>query len=176
MPGSANVNSTDALRRFAAAVAVFQQEARACLQVLDGQLRQITLWLEQDRPLFWKREIEHCMREMNEARVRLHQCRMRRTGDFRPSCIEEVKALEAAKRAMEFAQQQIPNIKRWHIEVSHEGNEFRGRASQLAQTVERDIPHLLALLAAATERLESYAAIPAPPPLEVRATDPQTPP
>ncbi|MGV2332718.1 MAG UNVERIFIED_CONTAM: hypothetical protein LVR18_00750 [Planctomycetaceae bacterium] len=100
--------------------------------MLDGQLRQITLWLEQDRPLFWKREIEQCMREMNEARVRLHQCRMRRTGDFRPSCIEEVKALEQAKRAMEFAQQQIPNVKRWHGEVSHEGNEFRGRASQLA--------------------------------------------
>lgn len=176
MSGSAHVNSTDALRRFAAAVALFQEEARSCLQVLDGQLRQMVLWLEQDRPIFWKREIEHCMREMNEARVRLHQCHMRRTGDFRPSCIEEVKALEAARRAMESAQQQIPNIRRWHIEVAHEGNEFRGRASQLAQTVERDIPHLLALLAAAAERLESYAAIPAPPPLEVRDSDPQSPP
>lgn len=173
MSGSANVNSTDALRRFAAAVVLFQQEARSCLQVLDGHLRQITLWLEQDRPIFWKREIEHCMREMNEARIRLHQCRMRRTGDFRPSCIEEVKALEAAQRALEFAQQQVPNIKRWHTEVSHEGNEFRGRASQLAQTVERDIPHLLALLAAAAERLESYAAITAPPPLEARAPEPE---
>lgn len=175
MSGSANVNSTDALRRFAAAVAVFQDEARSCLQVLDGHLRQMNLWLEQDRPVFWKREIERCMRDMNEARVRLHQCRMRRTGDFRPSCIEEVKALEQAKRAMEFAQQQIPNVKRWHAEVSHEGNEFRGRASQLAQTVERDLPSLLALLAAATERLESYAAIPAPPPLEARASQPEIP-
>ncbi len=174
MSGSANVNSTDALRRFAGAVTVFQEEARSCLQMLDGQLRQITLWLEQDRPLFWKREIEHCMREMNEARVRLHQCRMRRTGDFRPSCIEEVKAMEQAKRAMEFAQQQIPNVKRWHAEVSHEGNEFRGRASQLAQTVERDIPHLIAMLSAAAERLESYAAIPAPPP-EVQKTKPENP-
>lgn len=173
--GSANVNSTDALRRFAAAVAMFQDEARSCLQVLDGQLRQITLWLEQDRPIFWKREIELCMREMNEARIRLHQCRMRRTGDFRPSCFEEVKALEAAKRALEFAQHQVPNIKRWHTEVAHEGSEFRGRAAQLAQTVERDIPHLLAMLAAAAERLESYAAITAPPPLEVRAPEPENP-
>jgi hypothetical protein len=30
------------------------------------------------------------------------------------------------------------------------------------QTIERDIPHLLALLAAAADRLEAYAAIPAP--------------
>jgi hypothetical protein len=161
MSRSANVNSTDALRRFAAALAVFQDEARSCLQVLDSQLRQMTLWLEQDRPIFWKREIERCMREMTEARVRLHQCRMRRIGDFRPSCIEEVKALEQSRKDLEFAQHQIPLVKRWHGEVGHESNEYRGRAAQLVQTIERDIPHLLALLAAA-DRLEAYAAIPAP--------------
>lgn len=162
MSRSANVNSTDALRRFAAALTIFQNEARSCLQVLDSQLRQITLWLEQDRPVFWKREIERCMREMTEARVRLHQCRMRRVGDFRPSCIEEVKALEQARKDLEFAQHQIPLVKRWHTEVGHESNEYRGRAGQLVQTIERDIPHLLALLAAAADRLEAYAAIPAP--------------
>jgi hypothetical protein len=162
MSRSANVHSTDALRRFAAALQVFQDEARSCLQMLDGQLRQMTLWLEQDRPVFWKREIERCMREMTEARVRLHQCRMRRIGDFRPSCIEEVKALEQSRRDLEFAQHQLPLLKRWHAEVAHESNEYRGRAAQLVQTVERDIPHLLALLAAAADRLEAYAAIAAP--------------
>jgi hypothetical protein len=43
------------------------------------------------------------------------------------------------------------------------------------QTVERDIPHLIAMLAAAAERLESYAAIPAPPQLEVRDTESENP-
>ena len=84
MGRSANVTSTDAIRQFAAAVLAFQEEARMCLTVLDSQLRHILFWLEQDRPQFWKREIENCSREMTEARVRLHQCRMRRLGDFRP--------------------------------------------------------------------------------------------
>ncbi len=162
MSGAANVQSIDAIRYFAAAVAAFQEEARLCLSQMDSQLRQILFWLERDRPQFWKREIENCMREMTDARVRLHQCRMRRIGDFRPSCIEEVKDLEKAKSDMEFAQKQVPNVKRWLAEASHEGNEYHGRASQLIQTIERDLPRLLALLAFTVDRLETYAAISAP--------------
>ncbi|MFN9719563.1 MAG: hypothetical protein ACK58L_12765, partial [Planctomycetota bacterium] len=162
MSGTANVQSIDAIRSFAAAVQAFQEEARMCLSQMDSQLRQILAWLERDRPTFWKREIENSMREMTDARVRLHQCRMRRIGDFRPSCIEEVKDLEKATANMEFAQRQIPNVKRWLAEASHEGNEYHGRASQLIQSIERDLPRLLALLRFTVDRLESYAAI-APP-------------
>ncbi len=159
MSGAANVQSVDAIRYFAAAVVAFQEEARLCLSMMDSQLRQILFWLERDRPTFWKREVENCMREMTDARVRLHQCRMRRLGDFRPSCIEEVKDLEKSKADMEFAQKQIPNVKRWLGEASHEGNEYHGRASQLIQMIEREIPRLLALLSFTVDRLEAYAAI-----------------
>ena len=138
MSNSANVNSVDAIRLFAAAVMKFQEEARLCLSMMDAQLRQILFWLERDRPGFWKHEIENCMREVAEARVRLHQCRMRRMGDFRPSCIEEVKDLEKSQHDVEFAQKQIPNVKRWFGEATHEAEEYRGRAAQLTQAVERD--------------------------------------
>lgn len=162
MNNSANVTSTDSIRKFAAAVISFQEEARTCLAVLDSQLRQILMWLEQDRPGFWKREVERCLQEMNSARVRLHQCKMRRFGDFRPSCIEEQKDFEQATRNLELAQRQVPNVRRWSIEAGQEANEFRSRTGQLAQLVERDVPQLLALLAFAVDRIEAYAAI-APP-------------
>ena len=162
MSGSANVNSVDAIRAFAAAVVKFREEARLCLTMMDAQLRQILFWLERDRPGFWKREIENCMREVAEARVRLHQCRMRKLGDFRPSCIEEVKALEKSRNDVEFAQKQVPRIKRWFGEATHEAEEYRGRAAQLTQAVERDLPRLLALLAFTVDRLEAYAAISSP--------------
>jgi hypothetical protein len=162
MSQSANVSSVDAIKRFAAAVIAFQEEARLCLASMDAQLRQIIFWLERDRPMFWKREIENCMRDISAARVRLHQCRMRRLGDFRPSCIEEVKDLEKAKHDMEFAQQQVPNVKRWHGEAAHEANEYHGRSSQLVQSIERELPRLLALLAFTVDRLEAYAAVHTP--------------
>lgn len=162
MSNSANVSSVDAIRLFAAAVAKFQEEARLCLTMMDSQLRQILFWLERDRPSFWKHEFENCMREVAEARVRLHQCRMRKMGDFRPSCIEEVKNLEKCKNDVEFAQKQVPNVKRWFSEATHEGEEYRGRAAQLTQAVERDLPRLLALLAFTIDRLEAYAAVTSP--------------
>ena len=162
MSGSANVNSVDAIRAFAAAVVKFREEARLCLTMMDAQLRQILFWLERDRPGFWKREIENCMREVAEARVRLHQCRMRKLGDFRPSCIEEVKALEKSRNDVEFAQKQVPRIKRWFGEATHEAEEYRGRAAQLTQAVERDLPRLLALLKFTVDRLEAYAAVSSP--------------
>ena len=162
MGQSANVTSVDAIRQFAASVIAFQEEARLCLTMLDSQLRRILFWLERDRPSFWKREIENCLRDIADARVRLHQCRMRRMGDFRPSCIEEVKDLEAAQKAMEFGQKQIPNVKRWNIEAAHEGNEYHGRAAQLVQSIEREIPRLLAILAFTIDRLDAYAAVTTP--------------
>jgi hypothetical protein len=162
MSNSANVSSIDAIRLFAAAVAKFQEEARLCLTMMDSQLRQILFWLERDRPSFWKHEVENCMREVAEARVRLHQCRMRKMGDFRPSCIEEVKHLEKCKNDVEFAQKQVPNVKRWFGEATHAGEQYRGRAAQLTQAVERDLPRLLALLEFTSDRLEAYAAVTSP--------------
>jgi hypothetical protein len=73
-----------------------------------------------------------------------------------------VKDLEAAQKAMEFGQKQIPNVKRWNIEAAHEGNEYHGRAAQLVQSIEREIPRLLAILAFTIDRLEAYAAVTTP--------------
>lgn len=162
MTNSAHVASTDSIRKFAASVLNFQEEARTCLAVLDSQLRQLLMWLEQERPGFWKREAERCLQEMNSARVRLHQCKMRKFGDFRPSCIEEQKDFEQATRNLELAQRQMPNVRRWSIAAGQEANEFRSRIGQLGQLVEREIPQLLALLAFTVDRIEAYAAV-APP-------------
>ena len=157
MTESAHITSLDAVRQFASAVLRFQSEARISLAAFETQLNRIMFWLERERPEFWKREIENCMREAADARVRLHQCRMRRIGDFRPSCIEEVKDVEKAKRDLHYSQKQIPVVKRWRIEALHEANEFHGRSAQLVQLLEREIPKLLRLLQKSIERIETYA-------------------
>lgn len=162
MSDSANITSLDAVVQFAAAVVNFQSEARLCLTAMDSQLRQTQFWLERDRPSFWRREIEDCTRAVADARVRLHQCRMRRVGDFRPTCFEEQKDLEQAERNLNYSQKQIPMVKRWQIAALHEANEFHGRSGQMIQALEREIPRLLALLKYAIDRIESYAAVRTP--------------
>lgn len=162
MSQSADVRSIDAIRHFYAAVVEFQEEARLCMSSLEMQLLRIMGWLEQDRPGFWKREIENCYRDQSEARVRLHQCKMRKVGDWKPTCFEEKKDLEKAKKDLEFAQKQIPVVKYWNVNAQQEANEYHGRASRLAQMVERDIPGLMSLLLTTIDRLESYNAVQTP--------------
>ena len=162
MSQSADVRSIDAIREFYAAVVEFQEESRLCMSSLEMQLLRIMGWLEQDRPVFWKREIENCYRDQSEARVRLHQCKMRKVGDWKPTCFEEKKDLEKAKKDLEFAQKQIPVVKYWNVNAQQEANEYHGRASRLAQMVERDIPALMSLLLTTIDRLESYNAVETP--------------
>lgn len=159
MAGGADVKSLEAVHKFRAAVLNFQEEARLCLQSLESQILKFLGWIERERPGFWKREIELCYRQHGEARVSYHRCRMRKMGDFKPTCFEERKAMEAAKKALEFAQKQVPVVKYWISNAHHEANEYKGRSSQLHQFIERDIPELLSLLANSLERLEQYASV-----------------
>ena len=73
MPQSANVKSIDAVRRFAAAVVQFREEAQLCVTRLESEIRGVIDWLEHNRPGFWKQESELCARRHAEARVMLHQ-------------------------------------------------------------------------------------------------------
>lgn len=159
MAGGADVKSLEAVHNFRAAVLNFQEEARLCLQALESQILKFLGWIERERPGFWKREIELCYRQHGEARVSYHRCRMRKMGDFKPTCFEELKAMEAAKKALEFAQKQVPVVKYWIANANHESNEYKGRSSQLNQFIEREIPQLLALLAHSIDRLEQYANV-----------------
>lgn len=159
MAGGADVKSLESVHNFRAAVLNFQEEARLCLQALESQILKFLGWLERERPGFWKRQIELCYRQHGEARVSYHRCRMRKMGDFKPTCFEERKAMEAAKQALEFAQKQVPVVKFWISNANHEANEYKGRSSQLQRYIERDVPELLALLAHSIQRLEAYANV-----------------
>ncbi|MCH2202680.1 MAG: hypothetical protein MK102_11970 [Fuerstiella sp.] len=162
MAQSANVKSIDAIRRFAAAVVLFREEAKICAKRLESEMRGVIGWLERDRPGFWKRESELCDRRHAEARVVLHQCRMRRVGDFRPTCFQEQKHVQKCKQQLQFAQQQLGVVKRWTVIAHQEADEYYGRAVQLIQTLERDVPKLIALLQNAVENLDDYHKIQLP--------------
>ena len=159
MAAGADVKSLESISKFRAAVLNFQQEARLCLQALESQTLKFMGWLERERPGFWKRQVELSYREHGEARTSFHRCRMRKMGDFKPTCYEERKAMEAAKQALEFAQKQLPVVKFWIANAHHEANEYKGRSAQVHQFIERDLPELLALLAHSIQQLEAYANV-----------------
>ena len=162
MSDSANVKSIDAVKQFAAAVIQFREEAKICMTRIEMEIGKVVGWLERDRPGFWKREAEHCDRRHAEARVSLHRCRMRRVGDFRPTCFEEQKMLQHCKQQLEHSRAQLGVIRQWTITSKQEAEEYYGRAAQLVQSLERDLPQLIILLKQSAERLESYNKVQLP--------------
>jgi len=159
MADAANIRSIESLREFEASLVQFYDVASRSASNMQQQSHRMMQWLELDRPGFWKRQIELGHQRVAEARTRLTQCKMRRTGDFRPSCYDEKKALEKAKRDLEFARRQIQVVKQWTMKARHDVEEFTGRQAQLTRMLEGDVPRMCALLKRLVQKLERYTTI-----------------
>lgn len=159
MSESANVRSIETLRDFEGALVNFHDSAGRAAANMQQQSRRMIQWLELDRPVFWKRQVELGHQQLAEARTRLTQCTMRRTGDFKPSCYDEKKALAKAKENLEYARRQTEVVKQWTIKARSEAEEFNGRQAQLTRLLEGDIPRMCALLQRMVGKLEQYATM-----------------
>ncbi|MFK7819754.1 MAG: hypothetical protein AB8G99_13625 [Planctomycetaceae bacterium] len=159
MSESANVQSIEAIRDFEGALMKFYDVASRSTSSMQQQSQKMLQWLELDRPVFWKRQVELCHQRLAEARTRLTQCMMRRTGDFKPSCYDEKKAMAKAKVELEFARNQLQVVKKWIVKARSESEEFTGRQAQLQRLLEGDVPRMCALLQRIVGKLETYASL-----------------
>ena len=159
MSDSANVLSITAVRDFEAAIVRFHDSASRAVSAMDQQSQRVLQWLERDRPVFWKRQVEQGHQQLAECRTRLTQCMMRRTGDFKPSCYDEKKALEKAKRDLEFARRQVEVVKQCALKARHEVDEFKSRNAQLTRLLEGDVPRMVALIRRIVNKLEQYTTM-----------------
>ena len=159
MGDRANVQSIQAIRDFRAATVRFHDEAERALESLVVEMQRSIRWIQLDRPQYWKQQVRQCHQEVAEARGALMKCQMRRTGDFKPTCFEERKAFERAKRRRQIAQDMIDVVRRWGIKSQKEADEFKARTAQLSRCLEGDLPRAVALLERIVESLEKYAVI-----------------
>ncbi len=104
-------------------------------------------------------QLKRAFDKVAETRTALTTCQMRTVAGRRPSCIEEKQAHDAAKRRLEFCQEQIERVKRWGVKLRHDADELRGRLAGCQRLAESDITKSMALLANIVESLERYAGI-----------------
>lgn len=159
MSGNAKVTSIEAVKEFAPALAVLQEELKGVLSSVQIEMQRAIEWIEQDRPRYWQVQLKRAFDKVAESRTALTTCQMRTVAGRRPSCIEEKQALDAAKRRLEFCQEQIERVKRWGVKIRHEADELRGRLAGCQRLAESDITKSMALLANIVESLERYAGI-----------------
>ena len=114
MARSAKVTSIDAVQRFAGMLRLFQEEASAALENLGVEVQRATDWVQNDRKNYWSTQARRAYETFGAAKADLQRKQVyHRIGDHQPSCIEEKRALERAKRRERVAREKIETVRHW---------------------------------------------------------------
>jgi hypothetical protein len=159
----AQVTNVAALSDFRSGLASFATNARQALVDVDLEVKRALDWITRERPAFWSNEVRKALEAVARAKDELaNSSTYKRIGDFQPTCLEEKKALEIAKRRLEYAEQKLQTVKHWSMVVRRAVDEFQGPIQQLMGMLDGDIPRGMAILERMSAALEQYAAAPTP--------------
>jgi chromosome segregation ATPase len=164
MSQSARVNSLDALKALAAALARYGPEAQEALGAAEMEIRRVVDSL-QDQLKHWQRQVEKRQEDVNRARSDLAHARALRQGE-RSGYAEQEIALNKARIRLREAEDKVGVVKRWLVHLPQAIHEYQGPARRLAGMLDADLKQGLAILKDKIALLEAYASVPlAEPPL-----------
>jgi hypothetical protein len=163
MREGAYVNSIEALEHLQAAMCIFGDEVEQSLATIQSEIDAFVRWLEHDQVLFWRREIRVREEKVAEAKTDLHRC-LSATIDpnHTPSCHQEKKALDIAKRRLEEAEAKLAAVRGWIPIVRRAVLEYRMKVEPMRGAAATDVPMATAFLASSVSRLLEYLSL-APP-------------
>ncbi len=122
---------------------------------------------------FWRAEIRHREQHVADAKADLHRCLSATIDPHRtPSCYQEKKVLDAAKKRLRDAEDKLAAVRRWIPVVRQAVVEYRMKVEPLGSALSGDLPAAMGFLDASVRRLEEYLSI-APPSGGVVETPPQ---
>ena len=127
MAQAAKVTSIDAVGRMSAALQAFRAEAGSGLDDLQMEIQRGLQWIHHDCREYWSVEVRRASERVTEARLNLQQAMTyRRVADHQPTCIDEKRALAAAKRRLQIAQDKVQAVRHWARVIDRAVDEYRG--------------------------------------------------
>jgi hypothetical protein len=157
MNRQADVNSIDSIRQFRIALQDYSETVQDVVATLQCELQRAVDWFEQDRMSFWPAEVRRSNDKLVEARNQLEMKQLAVDPSSAPSCYDEKKAVERAKRRLRYAEERVQKTRHWLRIVKHEADEFKGLLANLGHISESDLPRAAAALERMTQALDRYA-------------------
>ncbi len=140
-------------------LATFALETRQALGEVEMEARRALDWITHDRPAYWQAEIRRSTEAVARAKDELAQSRTyKRIDEYVPSCAEEKKLLEMAKRRLEYAEAKLETVRKWSRAAQQAVDKFKGPIQRFAAVFDGDIPQALAVLDRMSDALARYAA------------------
>jgi hypothetical protein len=163
MSPTARVASIDIPQTIAVAFKKFSGEAASSMDDLDIELHRALEWIQHDRKEFWGTELRRRQDRVAEARVQLMQAQTsRRVGDYRPSCVDEQKALERAKRRLATAEQKIIAVRKCAAAIERAVNDCQRARNQFVSWLDTDVQKAITALNRMSDSLDHYVTLAAP--------------
>lgn len=159
MSGPAKVMSIDAVARLSTAVRRFSAEANGAIEAIGLEVHRALEYFQLDRRDYWTHEVRRGWDRVSEARINLERRQIMTVAGHRPSCDEEKKAFEKAKRRLHVAEEKIELVRRWARVLEHEVIEYRGSVGPLTGWLQLDQAKAVALLDRLSRALEAYVAV-----------------
>ena len=163
MSDQAEVKSIDTLAFVKAAIAAFAHETNQAVSEIEIQGQRGVEWITVDRAAFWKGEIRRRSDIVNKAIKDLEHCRtFKKVGDNTPSCVEEKKALDKARKLLETAERKAEAVRRWTPVVQQQFRETCVRLVRFREVIDVDCPRALAQLERMLKALDAYRSTAGP--------------
>ena len=160
MSEAARVDSIAELRAFRVALIKFADACNVALGDAESDMVRTLSWVERDQLTYWNGQLAKRADLITRAKdaVRMKKLYKSPTGGSQ-SYVEEEKALRAAIRLFEEAEQKIAACKQWTRRLQKEIMMYKGGVTRFTSTVDGDVPRALARLDAMAGSLEAYAAL-----------------
>lgn len=163
MGRSARVTSIGVLQLMASSLQRFRSESASAMDDLDIEIHRALEWIHHERKDYWAMELRRSAENVTQARLQLQQAKIsRRMAGHEPSCIDEQRALERAKRRFETAEEKIKAVKHWEYAIDRAVDEFRRARTHFGSWLDTDMVQAVAALNRMSESLESYISLEAP--------------
>ena len=163
MSTQADIKSIDTLAFVKGAFASYMHETGQALSEIEMQAQRAVDWITADQAVHWKAESRRAADAVNKAIKDLEHCRaFKKVGDNQPSCIEEKKALEKARKRLEYAESKVEAVRHWTPLVQQQFRETRVRLVRFREVLDIDCPKAMARLEQMLRALDAYAHTVAP--------------
>ncbi len=160
MSTSAKVQSIDSIKEFRAYMVKFQESASTAMTEAESDINRTLSWLEGEQTNFWQGQLKKRQEALAKAEEALRFKRLYKdSSGSTPSAVDEMKAVQAAKKNLVEAQQKLANVKGWIRRLGKEVTLYRGGVARFTNDVNAGIPQAVAHLGVTIEMLEKYVGL-----------------
>jgi hypothetical protein len=159
----ADVKSIDTLAFVKEALIAYAHESGQALADIEIEGQRGIDYITVDRAGYWKAEIRRAAEAVNQAIKDLEYCKAyKKVGDNTPSCIEEKKALEKARKRLARAEEKAELVRRWTPVVLQQFREACVRLVRFREVLDVDCPRAIAALERKLRALDEYGSVRGP--------------